>query len=149
MFLLKYQTPGQEILKIEIDEKGEDFRINLNKHNLIEYGQDIAAKILLRLQVWKSTGDADKAREFYTELSKVDDYFMKVKKIIEDNKQPRRLELNNNLFIDNNSKSVQIKIYNESHEGIIESFKERYGTRINSDIYNQWTKYETSSIFDK
>ena len=124
-FLLKYQTSGHEILKVEIDEKEKNFQILLNKYNLLEYGQDIAAKLLLRLQVWKSTGDSENAKEFYYEFSKVNDYFLKIKKIIEDKKQPRRLELNNNLVLENSNKSITIKIYNESFEGIIESFRDR------------------------
>ena len=124
-FLLKYQTTGNEILKIETDEKGENFSIILNQNNLFEYGQEIAAKLLLRLQVWKSTGDNETAKQFYSELSQVSDFFLKIKKIIELNKLPRRLELNNNLFFDNSNKSISIKTYGDSFEGIIESFKDR------------------------
>ena len=124
-FLLKYQTSGQEILKIDLDEKENTFNIILNKNNLFEYGQDIAAKILLKLQVWKSTGDCEKAKEFYLKFSEVDEFFLKIRKIIEDLKQPRRLELNNNLILDGINKAISIKIYNETFEGIIESFKDR------------------------
>ncbi len=125
-FLLRYQSQGNEILKIVVDEKENNFNILLNKNNLMEYGQDIAAKLLLNLQVWKSTGDSERAREFYYDFSQVDDYFLKIKKIIEQNKQPRRLELNNNLVLDSNNKTIIIKIYNETFEGIIESFRDRY-----------------------
>lgn len=51
------------------------------------------AKFLLKMQVFKSTADVEAATEMFGNYSKVNDKFLEIRKIVIDNKKPRRLEL--------------------------------------------------------
>jgi dipeptidyl-peptidase-3 len=91
---------------------------------IIYYGQDVVNRILTPLHIWKCTGNAKDARAFVQKYSAVNDYFLKIKKILDDYKIPRRLELNQNLFIDEHV-NVVVEEYQETMEGIIKSFVNR------------------------
>ena len=65
---------------------------------------------------------------------------LKVRQIIVDNKIPRRLELQPNVFqVD--EKTFAYKDYPESFEGIIQSYIERFPEGpFHKDVYEDWDK---------
>ncbi len=91
---------------------------------IIYYGQEIINRILTPLHIWKCTGNHKDAKAFMQKYSAVNDYFLKIKKIIDNYQIPRRLELNHNLFLDEHT-NVIVEEYQESMEGIIKSFVNR------------------------
>lgn len=123
-FLLENQMEGQEIVTLNYEEDKKNFAITLNRDMLLCYGQDIVSRILTPLHIWKCTGDDAPAREFFDKYSSVNDYFLKIRKIVVENQIPRRLELYHNLKLENNE-VVNIETYPETIEGIIESFVDR------------------------
>lgn len=113
------------------------------------YGQTLLSRILTPIHIWKCTGDVESAKAFTEQYSSVPDQFLKIRKIIVDTNIPRRLELFHNLEMATD-KSITIKTYPETFEGIINSFVDRYiylnfryNTNCNKEIYSQWTKYDT------
>lgn len=88
------------------------------------YGQDLLNRITTMLHIWKCTGNYQEAKLFTEKYSQVNDYYLKIRKIITDINIPRRLELFANLEISNDSE-VTIKQYPDSLEGIINSFVDR------------------------
>lgn len=109
------------------------------------YGHEIVSKILSYLHIWKCTGNIEEARPFWEKYSQVNEYFLKIRKIIQDNDFPRRLFLYHNLNIDEEL-NVTVEYYPDTLEGIIKSFVDRYNIHLNKHIYNQWTKYDTNFI---
>lgn len=91
---------------------------------IICYGQDLVSRILTPIHIWKCTGDAEEAKKFYDKYSTVNDYFLKIHKIICDINIPRRMELFHNLEMGTDG-NVSIKQYPESMEGIINSYVDR------------------------
>lgn len=131
-FLLENQLEGQEILTIQFDEEKKTFHLTLNKYYIIIifrdmllcYGQDIVSRILTPIHIWRCTGNSNEAREFFNKYSSVNDYFLKIRKVILETEVPRRLELNHNLKIDSNC-NVTLEEYPLTPEGIINSFIHR------------------------
>ena len=91
---------------------------------IIYYGQELVNRILTPLHVWRCTANSKDARAFIQKYSAVNENFIKIKKIIDDFKIPRRLELNHNIMIDEHM-NVKIEEYPQSMEGIIKSFVNR------------------------
>ena len=91
---------------------------------IIYYGQELVNRILTPIHIWKCTGNSVDAKAFVQKYSAVNEKFLKIKKIIEEYKTPRRLELNHNIIIDENM-NVEIEEYPETMEGIIKSFVNR------------------------
>lgn len=131
-FLLANQHENNQILTINYDEEKKDLSIELNKYlnynfrdMILIYGQELVNRILVPLHIWRCTGDVQSARPFIEKYSSVNEYFLKIRKVIIEHQIPRRLELFNNLVLDINSMNVSLQKYPDTLEGIINSFVDR------------------------
>lgn len=144
-FILENQPKEEEILKIELDEPNKTFMIKINKENLIKHGKALVEKILTHLHIYKATGDYENAKKFYDKYSEVDDYYLKIREILLANETPRRIELYHNLKV-NEDKTISIVEYPDTVLGVIESYVDRYGSDLNKEILEQWTRYDKMFI---
>lgn len=93
--------------------------------------------------MYKSIGDYDTAKVFFDGYSSVDETMMKVRQIVIDNKLPRRLELQPNLFLNRTASGghkVEYVGYEATHEGIVQSYIERWDGVFLADVYEEWIK---------
>mmetsp|Transcript_6652 Transcript_6652/g.10693 ORF Transcript_6652/g.10693 Transcript_6652/m.10693 type:complete len:190 (-) Transcript_6652:69-638(-) len=81
-----------------------------------------------KLHTLKSIGDFESAKKFFDHYSEVDEEMLKVRQAVIDNRLPRRLELQPNLFL--SETDVEYKDYSDDFEGIITSFHERFGGNL-------------------
>jgi len=150
--LVKYildtqKEEGKEFIKIDLSEiDKETFKIQINKEMILCSGKEILSKLLLKLNVWKCTGDAESANEYFNQNSDLDETFLKIKKIVDKNGTNYTLYLYHNLVRDDEDGSVNYKEYQENLEGVVESNFDRFKTEYNKDIYDQWVKYATNFI---
>lgn len=148
-YILKNQTEGEEIIKVEVIEKEKEktveFHINVNREMILCSGNEILAKLLTKLHIWKCLGDVDSTKNFIKEYSIVDEKFLKIKKLIDKNIIPKKFFLYNNLFQSDDG-SIIYKEYPDDLEGFIESNIDRYKMDYNDYVYNQWVKYATNFI---
>lgn len=128
-----------DIFSVEFTEKDgkEYFYINFDKENVKDKCFDALKPFLKKLHILKSMGDFETAEKWFGEYMKVDDHFLKIKRIVEANKLPRRLELQPNLFQEAYGK-IQYKDYDLSHEGIVRSYVERFPDVFYSEVYEEW-----------
>jgi len=112
----------------------DDFRIHLDKENLVKEGKELIRSLLMVLQTYKSSGSVERGEKWYNEYSAVDDFFLNLRNIIQSKKKPRRIVVNNNL-VRYNENSVAPVYYPESFESIILSFADRF--QFNKRLYNQ------------
>lgn len=137
-----YRNQQSKIVDFEI-LGDNDFRIHLNEENLLKEGKELISKLLVVLQTYKSSGAADKATKFYNDYSEVNEFFLKIRTIVMNNRKPRRLTLNNNL-LRYNSDNIVVQEYPEVHEGLIMSFADRYpwSKDLYSQVMQEWAKYK-------
>ena len=146
-YFLETQKEGEEIIKIDLDEEKETFKIHVNKEMILILSANlILSNLMPKLHIWKCTGDAESAKQFIEHHSKLEPKFLKIKQILEKEPLPLTYYLYNNLIIDKDDGSVNYKEYPETLEGIIESNKDRFGIEYNKDVYEQWVKYATNFI---
>lgn len=83
----------------------------------------------------------ERASQFYSKYSEVDEFFLKVRELVISKKKPRRIELNNNL-VRYNENVVEPQLYPESFEGIIKSFGDRYPCtpELVDQVTSEWNK---------
>ena len=143
-FLFENQVKEKEIIVINF--KDNDIEIKINKEMIIYYGRDIVKELLIKIHIWKCSGNYDTAKKFFEKYLQVNDQFLEVRKKIVENKIYFKYYLYPNLKKDDKSNLITIQEYPETMEGIIQSNVERYGNEFNKDIYQQWKKYETSLI---
>jgi hypothetical protein len=90
------------------------------------YGFELLMRVMVPVQIWISTGNIIEANTFYEKYSSVPDLFLKIRKTISENLIPRRFQLFDNLELDEENLTIEIKDYPKTHEGIIQSFVDRY-----------------------
>ena len=146
-YFLETQKEGEEIIKIDLDEEKETFRIHVNKEMILILSANlILSNLMPKIHIWKCIGDVESAKQFIEHHSKLNQKFLKIKYILEKEPLPLTYFLYNNLIIDEEDGSVNYKEYPETLEGIIESNIDRFGKDYNKDVYEQWVKYATNFI---
>ncbi|ESK93921.1 dipeptidyl peptidase iii [Moniliophthora roreri MCA 2997] len=106
------------------DGKLENLYVRVDRESVLKKGKEVAGKLLIELQVRKSTADGAGAREFYGQLTKpMTGWEGEIRDLVLKKKQPRKIFMQPNTFIVNDE--VQLKEYPLTTAGIIESFIER------------------------
>ncbi|QRV87699.1 dipeptidyl peptidase 3 [Ceratobasidium sp. AG-Ba] len=104
--------------------KLEDVHIKLDRAKVLKDGHAAMGRLLVDLQVRKSTADGDGAREFYEKLTTPrPGWAGEIRDVVLAKKQPRKVFVQPNTFIVDGK--VELKEYPLTNEGVIESFVDR------------------------
>lgn len=96
----------------------------MDRTKVLFHGRDIVGKLLVELQVRKSTADGPGAKEYYTKLTTpLPGWDGEIRDLVLKKKLPRKIFVQSNTFMVNDE--VQLKEYPLTLEGVIESFVER------------------------
>ncbi|GAA5986805.1 hypothetical protein JCM11641_004797 [Rhodosporidiobolus odoratus] len=97
----------------------------VDRDQVLERGQEVMGKLLLEIQVRKSTGDGPGAEAFYKSLTTpYPDWVSSLRPLVLAKKLPRKIFVQPNTIAGEDGK-VELKEYEVSVEGVIESFVER------------------------
>jgi len=106
------------------DGKLENLYVHVDRAKVLSHGKTVAGKLLVELQVRKSTADGAGAREFYTKLTTpFPGWEGEIRDLVLKKKLPRKLFVQPNTFVVDGE--VQFKEYPLTSAGVIESFIER------------------------
>ncbi|KAI0371497.1 aflatoxin-detoxifizyme [Pilatotrama ljubarskyi] len=102
----------------------ENAYVRVDREKVLKEGKDVAGKLLVELQVRKSTADGPGARAFYTELTTpLPGWDGEIRDLVLRKKLPRKIFVQPNTFVENDE--VVLKEYPLSPAGVIQSFIER------------------------
>ncbi|KAG8958231.1 hypothetical protein FRC00_002926 [Tulasnella sp. 408] len=124
-FLVSKGLAKVELIRSEDGSTLENAYIRVDREKVLKEGKDTVAKLLVDLQVRKSTADGDGARSFYTDLTKPpSEWEGELRDLVLRKKQPRKLFLQPNTVVvgDGDNQDVELKEYPLTSAGIIESF---------------------------
>lgn len=129
---------GNGFIKIEETEKdGKPYLyLTLDRNQIYTTGKKAIGHFLRKQQIYKSTADVEGGTRFFQEYSKVNETFLRYRKIVVDNKLPRRLELQHDV-IRKPDGTFQYVSFDESFEGIIKSQMLHYRDSF-EDVYSVW-----------
>ena len=65
---------------------------------------------------------------------------LRVRDIVNKNKVPRRINLQPNVLLEAGKTDPQYRGYEESFEGVIQSYVDRYPDAFLTDIFKEWAK---------
>ncbi|KDR81604.1 hypothetical protein GALMADRAFT_239656 [Galerina marginata CBS 339.88] len=102
----------------------QNLHVRVDRELVLTKGQEAAGKLLVELQVRKSTADAAGAREFYTKLTKpLPGWDGEIRDMVLRKKLPRKIFVQPNTVLENDA--VALKEYPLTAAGVIQSFIER------------------------
>ncbi|KAI1759744.1 putative dipeptidylpeptidase III [Hypoxylon sp. FL1150] len=114
----------------KLDYKGDDLtdlKISLDRSKILTAGRKAVADYLQKLHIYKSTADAEGGIKFFGDMTHVDPDFWgkKIRDEVLNKKQPRKVFVQANTYLDKDSGKVTLKHYDATPEGMIQSWAER------------------------
>lgn len=114
----------------KLDYKGDDITdvtISLDRSKILTAGRKAVGDYLQKLHIFKSTADVETGVKFYANMTDVDPEYWgkKVRNEVLRNKQPRKVFVQANTYLDEATGKVTLKHYDATPEGMIQSWAER------------------------
>lgn len=136
---------GQGLVKLEVTKGKEDGEPNVDIHldrDLIPtVGKKAIGDFLLKLQVYKSVGDFENGSKMFSKYSEVPEEMAKLRKIVMERKEPRKLLVQPHMSMAEDAKTCTIKEFAETPEGMIDSFAARFP----AEDPELWALYEAEA----
>ncbi|GLV40147.1 Dipeptidyl aminopeptidase III [Carabus blaptoides fortunei] len=135
---------GEGLVRIVETKPGEELMLHLDRSKINTVGRKAIGEFLVKLQVYKSTGDTANARQMYDKYSDVPAEgkhpWSRWRDIVMAHKQPRKIFVQANTLIDNNG-VVSLKTYEASVEGMVQSWVDRFpSSNIDTILEDLWQK---------
>ncbi|EJT73442.1 dipeptidyl-peptidase 3 [Gaeumannomyces tritici R3-111a-1] len=104
-----------------------DLTIKLDRSKILSAGRKAVGDFLQKIHIYKSTADVETGSKFFQDMSSVGlDYWgTKVRDVVLENKQPRKVFVQANTYLDEATGKVTLKEYDPTPEGMIKSWADR------------------------
>ncbi|KAI0868251.1 dipeptidyl peptidase III [Hypoxylon argillaceum] len=123
--ILKYLLrDANGLLSVEYDADSSTLQVRADRTKIAEEGKASIARMLHRIHIWRCTADVIACKQFYEPLSVVQGGEESWRKIVASKPEPAWKFVQANTILTDDGK-VQLKIYEESNAGIIQSFADR------------------------
>jgi dipeptidyl-peptidase-3 len=132
------------VIEVTESEDNKKLLLTLHREKIETVGRKAISDFLLRIQVYKSTADYESANEMYEKYSFVEEDgkypFAKWREIVLNNRKPRLILIQSNTEL-NREGNVELKSYDPSFTGFLDSWRERFNNpqemqAIMEKIYN-------------
>ncbi|KAI0391426.1 peptidase family M49-domain-containing protein [Xylariaceae sp. FL0594] len=110
-------------VRVHHDETNKKLTVHVDRSKIVSHGKKALGEMLLKLHMYRCTADVEACREYYEDLSSVDEERLRWRQTVLANKPPPLLNVQANTFLE--GESVLLKEYEPTYEGIIESWYER------------------------
>ena len=114
----------------KLDYKNDDLSdltIKLDRSKITTVGRKAVEGYLQKLHIYKSTADLEAGAKLYNNMTYVEPEFWgdKIRNEVLENKQPQKVYVQANTFLDEKTGKVKLVEYEPSLEGMIKSYAER------------------------
>ncbi|CAK9809003.1 Dipeptidyl peptidase 3 [Anthophora plagiata] len=122
---------GNDFVNVIELEPGKNLLLTINRDKISTVGKQAIGDFLTKLQIYKSTGDIEAAREMYERYSEVPETglhpWARWRDIVLAHEEPRKIFVQSNTFINGTGENeVQLKNYEANFPGLIQSWIERF-----------------------
>ncbi|GME68370.1 unnamed protein product [Ambrosiozyma monospora] len=122
--LKAYLDAGEGLVKLEYTKDDfSDLVITVDKSKIATVGQKSIEEYLQKLHVYKCSADVKTGSKFFIDQTTIPDEILKFRDVVLSKKLPRKQLVQANTFVKGDK--VEVKEYEETELGMIESFAER------------------------
>ncbi|XP_076638699.1 dipeptidyl peptidase 3 isoform X2 [Colletes latitarsis] len=134
---------GDDFVIVTESEPGKNLLLTVDQSKILTVGKRAIGEFLTKLQVYKSTGDVEAAKNMYEKYSEVPETgpqpWARWRDIVLAHKEPRKIFVQSNTFA--NGEGVQLKNYEPNFVGFIQSWVERFPSPETSQtLIELWEK---------
>lgn len=117
---------GEGLVRLEptTDDGEANITIHLDRSKISSVGKKAIEKFMLKLQVYKSTGDVENGSQMFAKYSEVTDEMLEVRDIVLARKEPRKQLIQPNLLL--GQSGVELRTYESDTKGMVQSWVDRY-----------------------
>lgn len=108
---------------MEHDLHTKQATVHVDRSKILSDGKTALGRILCRLHIWRCVADVEACKEFYESLTEVTGIYEEWRQIVSLRPEPRWKFVQPNTFV--KGEVVEIKTYEVSNEGIIQSWVDR------------------------
>ncbi|GJQ76211.1 hypothetical protein Trydic_g1952 [Trypoxylus dichotomus] len=101
----------------------QDLLLSIDRTSIKGAGRNAIGHFLLKLQIYKSTANISAAKKLFQKYTDVTNQWISWRDIVLANKRPRKMFTQPNMIL---NKQVELKPYEASPEGLIQSWVERF-----------------------
>ncbi|PON21540.1 dipeptidyl-peptidase 3 [Trichoderma gamsii] len=101
----------------------QSLTVHVDRSKILSHGKPSLGSYLCKLHIWRCTADVSACSNFYEPLCAVDGVYEEWRKIIVSKPKMKWKFVQSNTFL--TGETVQVKVYKETNEGIIQSWAER------------------------
>lgn len=112
------------LLSVDCDENSGTLQVRVDQSKIAKEGKASLGRMLHRIHVWRCTADVAACKEFYEPLSAMQGEEEAWRKIVASKPEPAWKFVQANTMLTDDGK-VELKVYEESDAGIIQSFADR------------------------
>jgi len=111
---------GEDFVTIVEDEENNNCYVTLDRTKIQSVGMKAMDRFLLKLGIYKSTCNLVEGVGMFNKYTEVDDRFLKLRKIVLEKKQPRRVFVQPLTILDGDQ--VKLQEFEPSYEGMVNCF---------------------------
>jgi len=135
-----------EIHETTTEEGKPDIQVALKKEEILTTGKECIGQFLKKLQMIKSTANIQAGLELFGKYNSVDEYWMRLRQIVLDNKRPRGLWVQGNTSV--TEEGVVFTAYDNTPQGCVQSMLDRFDENDCVAVMEQYEQ-EKDQVTDK
>ncbi|KAG9783483.1 dipeptidyl-peptidase III, partial [Aureobasidium melanogenum] len=106
--------------------KPDDLEIFLDRSKILSHGRPAVEAYLQKLHIYKATADFEAGKKLYDDITSVDEWWAEeARPIVLKKKTPRKVFVQANTVLDENTGEVKLVEYEPTIEGMVKSYFER------------------------
>jgi len=109
------------------NEDLSDLTIKLDRSKILTSGRKAVSEMLQKIHIYKSTADVEGGSKYFSDMSSVGlEYWgTTIRDVVLKNKQPRKVFVQANTYLDEATGKVTLKHYDATLEGMVQSWADR------------------------
>lgn len=115
---------GGGVMWVEHDPVAKTLFVRVDRSKIESHGKPSIGRMLCKIHIWHSTADIDSCRPYYEDLSAVNGEYEIWRQMVVSNTEPKWKFVQPNTFLTDDG-TVEVREYEASNVGIIQSFFER------------------------
>ncbi|KAF2659056.1 peptidase M49, dipeptidyl-peptidase III [Lophiostoma macrostomum CBS 122681] len=116
-----------DCLTVAYSRTARTLTVRLDRSRIRSHGKPALGQFLTKLHIWRCTADVDACKNFYESMCEVDDVYEEWREVVVGKPKMRWKFVQPNTFVQGEGEdlNVAVKVYDETNEGIIQSWVER------------------------